>query len=66
MYKALFCSVCAAVILVSGAHLYDQHAERKAVATSVRNLIVTLDDRTSQPKRIAEEVTASNNLRDAW
>lgn len=31
MYKALIGTACAAVILVSGVHLYDRHADAEAV-----------------------------------
>lgn len=66
MYKALICSACAAVILVSGVHLYDRHTEMVAVNSSVHNLISTLEERSKPPARNAAEVATSNNLRDAW
>lgn len=66
MFKALIGSACAAVIVVSGVHLYDRHTRQVAVNASVHNLISALEDRESKPARNAEEVAVSNNLRDAW
>lgn len=66
MYKALIGSACAAVILVSGMHIYDRRAKQEAVSASVRNLISVIEKQDASPQRNAEEVATSNNLRDAW
>lgn len=65
MYKALICSACAAVILVSGVHLYDRHTKLAAINASVHNLISALDE-PDKPQRNAEEVAIGNDLRNAW
>ncbi|TIL38521.1 hypothetical protein [Mesorhizobium sp.] len=59
MYKALIGSACAAVILVSGVHLYDRHAAAEVVkATKIAALCTRARERLASADATDEDRSA--------